>query len=54
MSYNKKYLISISSMIILAVIVIAIVITLPSNIDSKKDNGTQIENNIYLKTLKRS
>ena len=44
MSYNKKYLISISSMIILAVIVIAIVITLPSNIDSKKDNGTQIEN----------
>lgn len=44
MSYNKKYLISISSMIILAVIVIAIVITLPSNIGSKKDNGTQIEN----------
>ena len=44
MSYNKKYLISISSMIILAVIVIVIVITLPSNIDSKKDNGTQIEN----------
>ena len=35
MSYNKKYLISISSMIILAVIVIA---------NSKKDNGTQIEN----------
>ena len=36
MSYNKKYLISISSMIILAVIVIAIVITLPLILTAKK------------------
>ena len=44
MSYNKKYLISISSMIILVVIVIAIVITLPSSIDGQKNNSTQLEN----------